>query len=549
MIVAIVLSTLILLLWQYFFPPAEQMQPSANKSDVAVASSSNHISDHYSEVEDRETTIKSGFEKNIRANFGNDYISGSVNLEGARLDDLILNKYNQDLSGDEKVILLSPRSSEKAYLAEFGWVKNNTANIDLPNSKTIWAVEDKKHNSIKLAWQNEQNIKFKIQIDLDDKYLLHITKTVANLSSENVELYPYTSLYRAYGVTTSNAMVHEGAITVLNNHLQEFSFDDLKSESFDSKQQEGWIGFSDKYWLVSLIPSHNTTFDSKISYIHSGKGGYQADMLQNKIFLSPGQSVSDSLNLFAGAKNIDLLHYYQSKYNITLFDRAVDFGILYFITKPIFLLLNYFYHLIGNFGLAILLLTIVIKILLFPLAYKGFVNMNKLKVLQPKIAVLKERYGSDPMAFQKEVMSFYKKENVNPMSGCLPILLQMPIFFALYKVLSVTIEMRHAQFFGWLKDLSIQDPTSILNLFGLIPIDLPGFLTIGILPLCMALTMQIQQSLNPAPTDPNQARMMKFLPFIFLFLFSSFPSGLVLYWTWSNILSILQQIIIKRITR
>ena len=545
LVLAVILSTAILLGWQYFFtPPVKQ----AEVNTVTENQVHNNLEEEIQQSQtpkDRSELLNKEFNEAKRVVIANEYVKGSVNLQGAKLDDLVLLRYKQDLKKEDRVILLSPKYTDKSYFVKFGWLSNTK--IDLPNDKTIWNIShDQSKNNINLYWVNSQKIKFNITFKLDDDYLFNVVQGIENLSTETVVIYPYTSINRSYGQNESNAIVHEGVIAAFNEQLYEYNFDDLKKENIEKKQKCGWLGFSDKYWLVAILPDANTSFNAKFTGFD---GNYQADILKNKITLAPGQNISDTTRLFAGAKNIDLLHKYQNQYSIKLLDRAVDFGILYFITKPIFLLLNYFYKLVGNFGVAILLLTIFIKILLFPLAYKGFVSMNKLKALQPQLVIIKERHNGDAVAFQKAVLDLYKREKVNPMSGCLPLILQMPVFFALYKVLSVTIEMRHANFIWWLKDLSAQDPTTIFNLFGLLPWSVPSFLMIGVLPILMAITMHIQQSLNPAPTDPTQAQVMKYLSLIFLFLFASFPSGLVLYWTWSNILSILQQIVIKKLAR
>ena len=547
LILAVILSIAILFIWQYLFDiPVKQSKVNTVLENQVYNNFADEIKQSQTPQQDRLELINKEFNAAKRIKIANEYINGSINLQGPKLDDLILLHYKQDLKKDNRVILLSPQYTDKSYFVKFGWLSNNNK-IDLPNDKTIWSMsKDQSQNNINLYWLNDQKIKFTITFKLDNDYLFNVIQGVENLSTEAISIYPYASINRSYGQQESNAIVHEGAIAAFDEQLSEYSFDDLKKESIEKKQQHGWLGFSDKYWLVSILPDANTSFNAKLTGFN---GNYQAHILKNKITLAPGQSISDTISLFVGAKNIDLLHKYQNQYSIKLLDRAVDFGILYFITKPIFLLLNYFYKLVGNFGVAILLLTIFIKVLLFPLAYKGFVNMNKLKALQPQLSTIKERYSSDAVAFQKAILELYKKERVNPMSGCLPLILQMPVFFALYKVLSVTIEMRHANFIWWLKDLSAQDPTTIFNLFGLLHWNVPSFLMIGVLPILMAITMHLQQSLNPAPADPTQAQVMKYLPIIFLFIFASFPSGLVLYWTWSNILSILQQIVIKRLAK
>ncbi|MDA0939359.1 MAG: membrane protein insertase YidC, partial [Proteobacteria bacterium] len=383
---------------------------------------------------------------------------------------------------------------------------------------------------------------------IDDYYLFNIKQTIINNSEDEFSFVNKASIARNYGEgEDGSSLVHEGAIGVCRSKLNELSFGDMRSlDEFVDSNCSGWRGFSDKYWISAIIPQEKAALFKSHSYYDKNTNLYRSDIDLKAQKSNPKTSISNSIYLIAGAKQLDLLHFYQDTLDIEMLERAVDFGILYFITKPIFLLLHEFYEFIGNFGLAIILLTILIKILLFPLAYKSAISMNKLKVLQPKIMQIKERNKDDTIAFQREMMNLYKKEKVNPMSGCLPILLQMPIFFALYKVLSVTIEMRHAGFYLWIQDLSAADPTSILNLFGILPWDAPSFLSIGILPILMAASMYVQQRLNPEPADPMQAKIMKFLPLIFLFMFSSFPSGLVLYWICSNILSIIQQITMKR---
>jgi YidC/Oxa1 family membrane protein insertase len=547
LVLAVIISTLILLCWQYFFD-SKGPRNDINHS-ISSGISSEIVEDADSNYEDADAdhfkAIQKDYDQSTRVSIQNEYVMGSINLKGAKIDDLVLKRYNRELGSNEKVTLLCPKGSSESFYYRFGWLASDKR-MQLPDDKTIWNIEaNSTETNVRLYWVNVHGVKFRISFELGEDYMFRVLQGVENNSDRDVIIYPYSSINRKKGESgDSSSIVHEGALLVLNDKLTEIDFKDLSEESIEKKQQRGWVGFSDKYWLVALLPDSNSIFNTKIT----GTGKiYQLDVLKNKIVLEPGQSMQEATNVFAGAKNIDLLHKYQSEYNLSLFDRAVDFGILYFITKPIFLLLNYFYKLVGNFGIAILLLTVFIKLLLFPLAYKGFVSMNKLKVLQPRLVLVKEKYGQDAQGFQKAMIDLYKKEKVNPVSGCLPLLLQMPVFFALYKVLSVTIEMRHAKFFWWLEDLSAKDPTSIFNLFGLLPWEAPSFLVIGVLPILMAITMHLQQSLNPAPTDPIQAKVMSLLPLIFLFVFAPFPSGLVLYWVWSNILSIVQQIVIKRL--
>lgn len=552
LLLAVALSTLILFIWQiYYLPPI----PEAKKATALIASDTKLASVEESyKLLPRNELIEKGYKTHNRIKINNKFIDGSINLQGARIDDIRLAQYKEKIGGySDNVILLSPSYTKELYFAEFGWVNASDTPVDLPNSQTIWKADNEPlqiNEATNLFWTNDQGIKFIINISLDNHYMFKVSQSVENNSNTTITLKPYALLNRSKGNEgSSNMIIHEGAIGVFDDKLKEITFEDLADDkNIEFNNTRGWFGFSDKYWLTALIPDTDSQFDSRFSYFKSNNSiRYQVDSTGASISVEPKKTIHTCIKLFAGAKNLDLLDKYQLQYNINLFDRAVDFGLLYFITKPIFLLLNYFYQLIGNFGLAILLLTIIIKILLFPLAYKGFSSMNKIKVLQPQMGQLKEVHKDNAVAFQKAVLELYKKEKVNPMSGCLPIVLQMPVFFALYKVLYVTIEMRHAYFFGWIKDLSAPDPTSFFNLFGLLPWNTPVFLTIGALPLLMAFTMFIQQSLNPEPADPTQAKVMKFLPVIFLFMFSSFPSGLVLYWAWSNILSIAQQLIIKKI--
>lgn len=541
LIAAVIVSTIVLIAWQYFFstPSQEHKQENVIERSIVEPKIVNELS--------REDILKQDETQRMRVSFFNDYIEGSINLKGAKIDDLILSRYKKDIHSPENVVLLSPAGASMRYLADFGWLKANYEDAILPNDQTVWSVHKHTHDKIELYWNNNSGLRFSINVSLDNKYMFEIKQTVANNSNKSVSIHCYAAINRSYGQTSpENRVVHEGALSVINHKFLEKNFDDMSSQTTTKKIQDGWIGFSDKYWLVSIIPDHNDVFYAKFS---KQLNNYQGDVLSEIIVLPQGAQHTKTLHLFTGPKVISILHTYQDLYSIEFFDRAVDFGMLYFITKPIFMLLSYLYSVLHNLGIAILVLTVLIKLCLFPLAYKGFVSMNKMKDVQPKMTQLKERYKEDNAGFQKALLALYKSEKINPMSGCLPILLQMPIFFALYKALSVTIEMRQAPFFGWIKDLSAQDTTTIFNLFGLIPWHVPSFLMIGILPLLMALSMHIQQSLNPAPADATQAKVMKFLPVIFIFLFSSFPSGLLVYWTWSNILSIVQQIIIKKLVK
>ncbi|MDZ5762098.1 Membrane protein insertase YidC [Candidatus Cyrtobacter comes] len=531
--IAVLLSAIVLFLSQYFFAPQHN---------------SKHEKVMHDEIGDEEVRVEKIVSRDDvmlssdRVNFENKLVKGSINLTGALLDDLVLKNFNE-LDGSQ-LVLLSPSNTSKEYFVEFGWVSEK--GIELPSLNTKWNILDNSVDHVNLWWENNVGIRFEIKVSLDDKYLLNIIQRVVNLSDKNFTIRSRSIIKRVDAGAESSSIMHEGAIGSINSTLKEVDFGNLKDgEKFTYKDSSGWVGFSDKYWLVSLFAENSST---KISGVFSNDadGRYRVSyLLPAQTMVSDDSSVTN-FNLFVGPKQLDVLDYYQEKFNVSLFDRAVDFGFLYFITKPIFLFLHEVYLFTGNFGLAILILTVLIKVLLLPLSYKSFIGMNKMKKFQPQIQKIKEKYENNPMELQKATIEFYKKNNVNPLSGCLPILLQMPVFFALYKVLYVTIEMRHAPFYFWITDLSARDPTSIFNLFGLIPWSPPEFLKIGILPILMSLSMYIQQQMNPAPTDPIQAKIMKFLPVFFLVMFSSFPSGLVLYWLWSNILSVLQQFLIKR---
>jgi len=548
LLIASTLCLAILYFWQTMYvEPMIDEQKTSQQELIDNTISSSQVPHEKSQIVTRDVALKQA----SRINFENDKVKASINLMGARLDDLILKNYKVSTEeGAPSVHLLSPSQTNDVYFAEFGWLSAGSK-IQTPNSSTIWNATSEGESKYSLHWQNPQGVMFKIHLSLNKDYMFDVSQEVVNNSGTQVNLTPYSLISRVKkDDDNENTLIHEGAIGVFGETLHEVSFSDLTSDAKQSfsGQQTDWIGFSDKYWLTALIPSDKAGIksDFRMTKYHN-QDRYQISLAGTETIIDAGSTTKFDSKFFAGAKEIDLLDAYETNNNIKLFDRAVDFGMLYFITKPIFILLHYFYDMIGNFGVAILLLTVFIKLLLFPLAHKGFKGMNRLKDLQPKMTAIKEKYKDKPQEFQKALMDLYRKEKVNPMAGCLPILLQIPIFFALYKVLSVTIEMRHAPFFGWIVDLSVPDPMTFVNLFGLIPWDPPLFLSIGIFPVLMALTMYIQQRLNPEPADPVQAKVMRLMPVVFLFMFASFPSGLVIYWTWSNVLSILQQSLIKKI--
>jgi len=495
-------------------------------------------------------------------------VKGSVALKGGRIDDLILTGYRETIDpGSANIVLLSPVGTKGAYFADFGWWSPDSK-LKLPNADTLWSVDKGQPASpqgVTLNWDNGQGLVFKRRIELNEDYLFTVTDTVAAQGTDHpIDLYSYSRITR-FGTpehASQTYVLHEGLIGVFDGTLidDKLSYKKLraKAEEKDPNQRfftyssdGGWLGITDKYWLVAAIVK-NGTINARMLY-EPKSDSYQADYTSAPQPLAPGATLTAARNLFAGAKKLELLDHYKNKYSIPLFDRAVDFGWYYFLTKPIFKLLDFLYQHIGNFGIAILILTIIIKSLMFPLANKSYRAMNRMKALNPQITAIRERYADDKAQLNQEVMALYKREKVNPAAGCLPVFVQIPVFFALYKVLYVTIEMRQAPFFGWIRDLSAPDPTSVFSLFGLVPWDysqlfaipLAGgifhFLSIGIWPLIMGVTMWAQQRLNPTPPDPVQARLFAIMPIFFTFMLGKFASGLVIYWAWNNLLSIAQQ--------
>ncbi|PPR29035.1 MAG: Membrane protein insertase YidC [Alphaproteobacteria bacterium MarineAlpha9_Bin1] len=547
LLLAIVASLAILLSFQFLFP-SEEKKISKEKTEYQ---------DSVTPIPEQKKQIpiprKEIINKTSRLNINNQFVAGSLALTGARIDDIILKKYYENLEKDsENIKLFSPKGSNNPYFAEHGWVSNSKEKLKLPNSKSIWISNENTmtpENSITLTWDNQEGIIFKRTISIDNEYMFTIKQTVINNTPNDLILYPYGLISRSGMPETSGLYIlHEGPIGVFNDRLTEIDYDDLEEDNkISEKTDNGWLGITDKYWLAALIPEKETGFEGYFqSFLDGNTVNYQASYLGPSIVISGNAENQYTSKMYVGAKEVVILDKHENS-GIPMFDRAVDFGWFYAITKPLFYLLNFFSKTFGNVGLAIIALTICIRIVLFPLANKSFKSMSKMKVLQPKMMEIRERYSDDKVRMQKEVMELYKREKANPLAGCLPILLQIPVFFALYKVLSVTIEMRHAPFYGWIKDLSAPDPYSIFNLFGLIPIDLPSFLMIGIWPLLMGATMILQFKLNPTPPDPMQAKIMSMLPYIFIFLFARFAAGLVIYWTCNNILSIAQQwIIIKK---
>ncbi len=482
-------------------------------------------------------------------------VDGSINLAGALLDDLNLKDFRETIDkSSPEIKLLAPSGTKNGYFAEQGWQPAAGQSVKVPDQKTIWSVSGNKTltetTPVTLTWDNGEGLSFKRTIAVDDNYMFSVTQEVTNSSDKPVALFPYARIQRQETPKLIGIFViHEGLIGALGQDVPELDYSDAKDgEKVTASSTGGWVGITDKYWAVAAIPDQSKEFEGVMQYLPlGGRDGYQAHfVLKKPLTILPGQTGKYENKVFAGAKVVNTINGYQDNLNITKFSNLVDWGWFYFITKPMFWLLQTIQGIVGNFGIAILLITVIVKAAFFPLANKSYKSMAQMKKLQPEMAKLKERYGDDRAEMQKKTMEMYKKEKVSPMAGCLPMLLQIPVFFSLYKVLFVTIEMRQAPFVLWIKDLSAPDPTSVFNLFGLIPFTPPAFLMIGVLPLIMGVTMWIQMKLNPTPTDPIQAQMFNIMPIAFTFLLGTFPAGLVLYWAWNNFLSIIQQYTIMK---
>ena len=489
--------------------------------------------------------------KEKRISFDLPRIKGSINLYGSTFDDLILKDYKESVKNESDFVrVLFNENSNTPFLVRNGWA--STSNINLPSKDTLWTVKNNQLSSkkyIELFWDNNQGVIFERIITFDNNYLIKVTDNVLNRTNQIIDVSNFSYIQRKnHRPENKFFILHEGPIGVFNQELRELSYEEIEeSKVISENASNGWIGMTDHYWQVSIFPEAGSNFKANFKNIRNEENSIQVDFINKKIFsLKPNERVSSDSFIFAGAKEVPLIDEYMNKYNIQNFDLSVDFGWFYFLTKPLFYALNYLYIFFGNFGIGIIILTLCVRIILFPLANKSFKSMNAMKILTPEIQRLKDRYKDDKTKMNQEMFNLYKQKKINPAAGCLPILIQIPIFFALYKVLFVSIEMRHAPFFGWIKDLSAPDPTSIFNAFGLISWDPPNFLTIGIWPILMGLTMYLQQKLNPPPPDPIQAKVFMMLPFIFTFLLATFPAGMVIYWTSNNILSIAQQSLILK---
>ncbi|HXS07189.1 MAG TPA: membrane protein insertase YidC [Rhizomicrobium sp.] len=568
MILAIALSALVIFGWQYFVvgpqmkaeqakqaaiakqeklhpPAAAPAAPGASPNVPGMAATSTHMT--------REAALKVGGE---RVAIDSPLLDGSIALKGGKLDDLRLKKYHETLDPKSpEIVLLAPKSTDYPYYAEFGWIGQNA-----PNDQSVWQQQGSNTlspaNPVTLTWDNGQGLVFTRVISVDEQYMFSVKDSVANKSSQAETLYPFAYVARE-GVPKEQTswVLHQGFVGVANGSETDANYTDFKDEGTPPKtfsSTGGWVGITDKYWMAAVIPPQGENYNGQ--YLGSTMAGdvkaYQANYRLNARAIAPGAESEVTHRLFAGAKVVDILRAYEKSQSIARFDNAVDWGWFWFLTQPLFWLLDYFYKFIGNFGIAILMLTVVVKLLFFPLANASFKSMSRMKKVQPLMEEIKKAHKDDAQRQQQEMMELYKREKVNPLTGCLPMLIQIPVFFSLYKVLYVTIEMRQAPFYGWIHDLSAPDPTSILNLFGLlpyhIPLWVPVWLSIGVWPILMGATQFVQTKLNPAPADPVQARMFTFMPLIFTFMFATFPAGLVIYYTWNNLLSVLQQYFIMR---
>jgi len=499
----------------------------------------------------RENAIGSG----KRIKFENENVKGSISLEGALIDDIIFKKYKSKLDSDERVTYLNPAETKNGYFVETGWASSNIDKISLPTSKTVWKIKGNSKlsvsNPVIVEWNNKSGLIFRKKIELDDKFLFRITQEVQNKSGGIVELYPYAQITRNQkpvlqaGSMSGTMILHDGFIGVFDEDLKEYDYDDIKDKKKEHDAESGWLGITDKYWITALVPEKNQSFKGEFVYKNSFKANY---ILNKPVVVQPSSSKTSGTKIFIAAKEVKVIDGYAESEAINKFDLTIDWGWLYFLTKPLFFIINYLFELTKNFGIAIILVTAAVRLLFFPLANYSFRSMAKMKILQPELLRLKELHKGDKVKLQQEMMALYKREKVNPLSGCLPILIQIPFFFAIYKMLLISLEMRHQPFFGWIKDLSAQDPTSIFNVFGLIPWDPPSFLIIGAWPVMMGATMYLQQKLNPTPPDPVQAKIFMFFPLFLTIILAPFPSGLVVYWTINNVLTIAQQWVIMRTT-
>ena len=548
-VAAISLSAAVIILYSLFFAPEppQRNQNLAEKNKLEQNSDAPSLDQEEKVV---EVSRVEAIEQNERIKFENENIIGSISLKGATIDDLTFKNYDTTLESNVNVTLLNPRNIKDGYFIESGFVTTDK-NIDIPNSDSIWEVKGNKQlteqSPVRLTWTNDQGITFEKEISIDDKFLFTINQKVINSTDKKYDFYSYGQIIRnkiPEGLTDFY-ILHEGLLASLDGELIEEDYDDIEEEKFSMNATKGWFGIGDKYWISSIVPPRNKEFKTTFDY----KNKFRANYISTEpIELGSNSSISEEMQVIVAAKRVDTIDGYAADLNIDKFDLVIDWGFLYFITKPLFYAIDYFFDLMGNYGLAIIAVTFCIRLVFFPLANFSFRSMAKMKALTPEMTRLKELHKDDKMKLQQEMMALYKKEKVNPMSGCLPIMIQIPVFFALYKVLFVTIEMRQMPFYGWIQDLSERDPTSLFNLFGLLPYDVPSFLVIGAWPVAMGVSMWVQQKLNPAPTDPMQAKIFAFFPLFLTVILAPFPAGLVIYWTVNNVLTMAQQLFIMKRT-
>ncbi len=557
---AIAVSIAILLAWQYFAPPVPPPPPPSGVQTHVPATAPGGAPTA-AEAAKPAVAAKAVPRIGIAA----PRVAGSISLLGAEIDDVVLRDYHQTIARDSPLVrLLEPRGSAEPYFIQFGWTAPAGSAVRVPDDNTLWQGSGtvRPGAPVTLSWNNGQGLTFRLTFSIDDNYMFDVHQEVVNDSGQQVTLYPWSRIRRAYEPKVLGYyLLHEGPVGVLGGTLHEQKYSATKSNGlhaggvgYTHTGPDGWAGFTDKYWLTALVPERQAAMVATYRYLPAdGHDGYQVDFVTAKPqTIAPHASASFATRAFVGAKVVDLLEHYEAVDHIPLFSYAVDFGWFWFFTKPIFFALDWLNGLLGNFGLAIIVFTIGIKLLFFPLANKSYRSMSKMKLLGPKMTELKAQYKDDPAKLQQAMMALYKAEKVNPASGCLPMVIQIPVFFSLYKVIFITIEMRHAPFFGWIHDLSAVDPTNVFNLFGLLPFhpgEISPFLHLGAWPLIMGLSMWFQQKLNPAPPDPVQAKMFQWMPVIFTFMLANFPAGLVIYWTCNNLLTIAQQWFIMRQTR
>jgi YidC/Oxa1 family membrane protein insertase len=562
--VAIGLSVLILIAWQFLYvnPKIEKERIAAEAHQKLTQQTQpagtptvpGQVQPAQGAVPGAVETRDQAIAKSARVSIDTAALIGSINLTGARFDDLKLKEYHETVDDKSPLItLFSPSDTPDGYFTELGYI-GNEATGTVPGPSTVWTVKsgDKLTTAtpVVLTYTNEKGVVFTRTISIDEHFMFQVADTINNGSGAPVSLSTYGRVTRFNKPTTPSVYVlHEGFIGVIGEHgLNEIAYSKVENDVpvKHEKATSGWLGITDKYWAAAIVPPQTLAYESKYEHFTDGRPRFQADYKQDAVTIAPGQSTDLKTLVFAGAKQVPLVDGYEKSYSIPQFDLLIDWGWFYFITKPMFKMMDFFFRYFGNFGVAILLTTIVVKALFFPLASKQYASMANMKRVQPKMEELKAKHGDDRMAMQQAMMQLYKEEKINPVAGCWPMLLQIPVFFALYKVIYVTIEMRHAPFFGWIHDLSAPDPTSLFNLFGLLPYDVPHFLMIGVWPLVMGITMFLQMRMNPTPPDPTQAMIFNWMPLIFTFMLASFPAGLVIYWAWNNTLSITQQAVIMK---